>query len=173
MIEKYGVDAVPVAHEKLNDWRDNFTGVQYEDPETGMIITGALDDLWINSKGEYIVVDYKSTSKQEKIETLDKEWQNGYKRQMEFYQWLLRKNGFKVSNTGYFVYCNGDTDKEAFDAKLEFDITLIPHIGDDSWVESKIKEAYECLMNDKLPNPSLDCDYCTYRKVVMETLDLK
>ena len=58
-------------------------------------------------------------------------------------------------------------------AKLEFDITLIPHIGDDSWVESKIKEAYECLMNDKLPNPSLDCDYCTYRKVVMETLDLK
>jgi len=173
LIEKYGVDAVPVAHEKLSDWRDNFTGVQYEDPETGMIITGALDDLWINSKGEYIVVDYKSTSKQEKIETLDKEWQNGYKRQMEFYQWLLRKNGFKVSNTGYFVYCNGDTDKEAFDAKLEFDITLIPHIGDDSWVEGKIKEAYECLMNDKLPNPSLDCDYCTYRKVVMETLDLK
>ena len=42
----------------------------------------------------------------EKIETLDKEWQNGYKRQMEFYQWLLRKNGFKVSNIGRLFLLN-------------------------------------------------------------------
>jgi len=173
LIEKYGIDAVPAQHENLNEWRDNFVGIQYEHPETGMIITGAIDDLWINPQGEYIVVDYKSTSKQEKIEALDKEWQDGYKRQMEIYQWLLRKKGYKVSNTGYFVYCNGDTDKEAFDAKLEFDITLIPYTGNDSWVEGKIKEAYECLMSEKLPAPDSDCDYCTYRKVVMDVLDLK
>ena len=44
---------------------------------------------------------------------------------MEVYQWLFRQNGYKVSDTGYFVYCNGNTDRQAFDAKLEFDITLI------------------------------------------------
>lgn len=71
-----------------------------------------------------MVVDYKSTSKAERIEALDKDWQDGYKRQMEIYQWLLRQNGYKVSDTGYFVYCNGDTDKEAFDGKLEFNILL-------------------------------------------------
>ncbi len=170
--EKYGVDAVPVAHEKLNEWRENFTGIQYEHSETGMTITGALDDLWINSAGEYIVVDYKSTSKQEKIEALDKGWQDGYKRQMEVYQWLLRKNGFQVSNTGYFVYCNGDTDKEAFDGKLEFDITLIAHEGDDAWVEPTILQAHKCLLSDDIPSPGKDCDYCAYRKATMDVLKI-
>jgi hypothetical protein len=30
----------------------------------------------------------------------------GYQRQMEIYQSLFRKNGFKVSSTGYFVHCS-------------------------------------------------------------------
>ena len=170
--KKYKIDAVPAPHDQLDIWRENFQGVQYEHPETSMMITGAIDDLGINSDGEYIVVDYKATSKNEKIEALDKEWQDGYKRQMEVYQWLLRKNGLKVSNIGYFVYCNGDADKEAFDAKLEFDITLIPYEGNDSWVEETIISAHECLLSDKLPNPGHDCDYCTYRKVVMDVLDI-
>jgi len=172
LLKKYKVDAVPVAHEQLDEWRENFTGIQYEHPETGMTISGAIDDLWQNKAGEYIVVDYKSTSKNEKIEKLDKEWQDSYKRQMEVYQWLLRQNGLKVSNTGYFVYCNGNTDKEAFDGKLEFDVTLIAYEGDDAWVEETIKLAHKCLTSDKLPNPGDDCDYCTYRKVTMDVLDL-
>ncbi|MBU0596934.1 PD-(D/E)XK nuclease family protein [Patescibacteria group bacterium] len=168
--EKYGVDAKPVAHEELDKWRENFVGIQYLHEETGMTISGAIDDLWINSKGEYIVVDYKATSKNEKIEELDQDWHDGYKRQMEVYQWLLRKKGLKVSDTGYFVYCNGDTDKEAFDGKLEFDVTLIDYTGDDSWVEETILEAYKCLSGDKLPNPGAECDYCDYRKAVGELM---
>ncbi|MCF7819854.1 MAG: PD-(D/E)XK nuclease family protein [Candidatus Pacebacteria bacterium] len=166
LIEKYGVDAIPVEHEDLDVWRHNFTGVQFLHEPTNFLMFGAIDDLWINSKEEYIVVDYKSTSKTEKIEALDKDWQDGYKRQMEIYQWLLRKNGYKVSNTGYFVYCNGQTDRKAFDAKLEFDITLIPYEGSDSWVEGKIVEAHKCLQNDKIPESGDDCDYCSYVKTV-------
>lgn len=162
LIEKYGVDARPVEHIELNAWRENFKGVQYEDPKTGLTITGAIDDLWINSKGEYIVVDYKATSKAELIDNIDKDWQDGYKRQMEIYQWLLRKNGLKVSDTGYFVYCNGITDKDAFDAKLEFEITLIPYKGDDSWVEGTISDAKKCLVSNSIPKASEDCDYCNY-----------
>lgn len=162
LIEKYGIDARPVAHEMLDEWRENFKGIQYYHQLTGLTITGAIDDLWINSRGEYIVVDYKSTSKDEKIEALDKDWQDGYKRQMEIYQWLLRQNGFKVSNTGYFVYCNGQKDREAFDAKLEFDVTLIPYQGDDSWVEKAIIDAYKCLLGDSMPEANPDCDYCRY-----------
>ncbi len=166
LIKEYGIDAVPVAHEKLDEWRDNFKGVRFLHEETGMIITGAIDDLWKNSKGEYIVVDYKATSKNAEITALDQDWQDGYKRQMEVYQWLLRQNGFKVSNTGYFVYCNGKTDLEAFDGKLEFDITLIPYKGDDSWVEQEITNAHKCLMGNKIPKSGNDCDYCNYIKEV-------
>ena len=166
--EKYGVDAIPIEHEDLDKWRHNFTGVQYLHQPTNLLIFGAIDDLWQNSKGEYIVVHYNPSSKNEKIEALDKDWQDGYKRQMEIYQWLLRQNGYQVSGTGYFVYCNGITDKKAFDAKLEFDITLIPYQGDDSWIEQTIIKAHQCLNSDTIPEASLNCDYCGYVKAVGE-----
>lgn len=166
LMEKYGVDAVPVDHKDLARWRHNFTGVRFLHKPTNLLIFGAIDDLWINSKGEYIVVDYKATSKDGKIEELDKEWQEGYKRQMEIYQWLLRQNGYKVSDVGYFVYCNGRADKKAFDAKLEFDITLIPHQGNDGWVESAIRRAHQCLNSGQIPPADMDCDYCNYIEAI-------
>lgn len=166
LIEKYGVDARPVPHDDLDTWRHNFTGVQYLHVPTNLRVFGAIDDLWQNSQGEYIVVDYKATSKSEAITELNKDWHDGYKRQMEFYQWLLRQNGYQVSNTGYFVYCNGQMDRKAFDGKLEFDITLIPYAGDDSWVEKTIARAHACLNEDKIPEANSDCDYCNYIRTV-------
>jgi hypothetical protein len=163
LIEKYGVDAQPIPHEDLDKWRHNFTGIQYLHVPTNFLVFGAIDDLWQNSQGEYIVVDYKSTSKDEEITELNKEWQDGYKRQMEVYQWLLRQNGYKVSDTGYFVYCNGKTDLKSFDAKLEFDITLIAYKGSDSWVGDTLVESHKCLRADSIPDAEFDCDYCNYR----------
>jgi len=166
LIEKYGVDAIPVPHKDLDKWRHNFTGVRYLHQPTNLLIFGAIDDLWQNSKGEYIVVDYKATSRNEEITELNKDWQDGYKRQMEVYQWLLRQNGHKVSDIGYFVYCNGKTDREAFDGKLEFDVTLISYTGDDSWVEKAIIETHKCLNSNTLPEAGKDCDYCSYVKTI-------
>lgn len=160
--EKYGVDARPIPHEDLAKWRHNFTGVQYLHQPTNLLIFGAIDDLWQNSEGEFMVVDYKATAKGEEITELDKDWQEGYKRQMEVYQWLLRQNGYQVSDTGYFVYCNGRADAKAFDGKLEFEVTLIPYAGDDSWVEKSIFEIHQCLNGDKIPAANPGCDYCDY-----------
>jgi CRISPR/Cas system-associated exonuclease Cas4 (RecB family) len=177
LMKAYKLDLVPFQHEMMDVWRENFKGVQYLHEPTNFIITGAVDDLWVDpstslgstrdrslraGKERMIyVVDYKATSKLSEV-TLDADWQIGYKRQMEIYQWLLRQNGFKVSATGYFVYCNGKTDRKAFDAKLEFDIKIIPYNGDDSWVEGTIIEAHECLIGPKPPLADKDCDYCNY-----------
>lgn len=173
LMKHYGINAIPFGHPEINKWRENFVGIQYHHKPTNFIITGAIDDLWINPQGELIVVDYKSTSKNEPITILDKEWHNGYKRQMEIYQWLLRQNGYKVSDTGYFVYCNGRTDRHAFDGKLEFDIVLIPHTGKDKWVEKEITNAYKCLNGDKVPKSSDGCDFCAYREAADEVIKLK
>ena len=161
LMKAYKLDLVPFQHEKIDEWRENFKGVQYLHVPTNLIITGAVDDLWVDKQGLIYVVDYKSTSKTSEV-TLDADWQIGYKRQMEIYQWLLRHNGFKVSATGYFVYCNGRTDREAFDGKLEFDIKIIPYRGDDSWVETAIIKAHKCLIGDQIPLSSPDCAYCNY-----------
>jgi CRISPR/Cas system-associated exonuclease Cas4 (RecB family) len=162
LMEAYGVDAIPFSHEQLNEWRENFKGVQYHHGRTNLLVTGAVDDVWMHPDGELIVVDYKATSKSDEV-NLDADWQIGYKRQMEVYQWLLQQNGFRVSKTGYFVYCNGDADKEAFDAKLEFKIKLIPYTGDNAWVEGALANIQKCLQSDEIPQRGPDCDYCTYR----------
>jgi CRISPR/Cas system-associated exonuclease Cas4 (RecB family) len=167
LMEHYGIEAIPFQHEDLEIWRDALRrGISYLHKPTNFLITGGIDDIWQNKNGELMIVDYKATAKEGEV-NLDAEWQIAYKRQMEIYQWLFRKNDFKVSNTGYFVYCNGDMDKEAFDSKLEFDVKIIPYNGDDSWVEKTIFEAKECL-DGNLPQPSSECDYCSYRKAADE-----
>lgn len=86
LMEKYNIDAVPLAHEKIDEWRDSLHGgITVRVDDTNIVITGGVDDMWVSPSGEYIVVDYKATSKEEEV-TLDAEWQDGYKRQMEIYQ---------------------------------------------------------------------------------------
>lgn len=161
--KEYGLKARPVAHDELDEWRRNFGGVKALHKLTGLLVSGAIDDLWIDDEaGEYIVVDYKATAKEEAVKDLDKDWQDGYKRQMEVYQWLLRQNGLKVSNTGYFVYCTGRLDRAAFDKKIEFDVHLIPYGGSDAWVEPTLGDIKKCLEGSDIPQAKADCDHCAY-----------
>ncbi len=181
----YGIKARPVEHDQLNVWRENFKGVQYLHEPTNLLITGAIDDLWQDQAGKYVVVDYKSTSKAEKIESIgEAPWHSGYQRQLEVYQWLLRQNGLDVSSTGYWVYCNADKDKKAFDKKLEFDVTLIAYEGKDVWIEPTLSQMKACLESDKMPEvgkavmePTKDCEYCAYAKsrtqLTLEALKIK
>lgn len=166
----YGIDALPFSHEKLNEWRDARTGgISFLHEPSNFFVRGGIDDVWINPKGELHIVEYKATAKNGEV-NIDAEWQEGYKRQMEVYQWLFKKNGFKVSPVGYFVYVNGKTDRDAFDGKLEFDVKIIPYEGDDSWVEEALLQAKKCLMQETLPSASPDCDFCVYRKSVQDAL---
>ena len=158
---KHNIDAIPYQNEKLDDWRNNFKGVEYLHPETNLKLMGAVDDLWVNAAGEVIVVDYKATSKKGKV-SIEGGWGPSYKRQMEFYQWLLRCNGLTVSNVGYFVYCNGKKSNDRFDGVLEFDIEVIPYEGNDDWVEKTVVKVNRCLDSDDLPVIDDNCDYCNH-----------
>ncbi|MDP6387691.1 MAG: PD-(D/E)XK nuclease family protein [Candidatus Pacebacteria bacterium] len=163
LMESYDIDAIPFENEKLNDWRNNFTGVQCHYKLTNFLVFGAIDDVWVNPQGELLVVDYKATSKKEKP-TLEGRWGGQYKRQMEVYQWLFRCNGFKVSDTGYFVYVNGKKDREAFDGKLEFDIDVISYKGDSSWIEKVLGDIKKTLESDEIPAKGELCEHCPYRE---------
>lgn len=166
MVEN-SINAVPMQHKDLDNWRHNFTGVSTIHKPTNLYIFGAIDDVWINDQGKVIVVDYKATAKAGEV-SLDSDWQIAYKRQMEIYQWLLRQNGFDVDNTGYFVYTNGRLDLDGFFDRIEFRTKIISYTGDDSWVDGTIKEMKKCLEGE-IPEVGVaamggDCEFCAYAK---------
>ncbi len=162
LMKTYKIDAVPYAHEKIEEWRDARTrGIGYLHEPTNLFVRGGIDDVWVNPKGELHVVDYKATAKTSEV-SLDAEWQMGYKRQVEVYQWLFRQNGFKVSPVAYFVYCNGNADAKAFDGKLEFRVTVIPYEGNDAWIPKTLAALKKTLEADVPPAPGASCDYCAY-----------
>lgn len=169
LLERYGLDAVPLADDRIKEWRDALRrGITYLHTPTNLLIRGGIDDVWINPAKEFIIVDYKATSKRKGPRT-EEDLYDSYKRQMEIYQWLFRKNGFTVSPTGYFVYVNGKSDAKAFDGRLEFDTELIPYTGSDIWVEPAIFDMKKMLMNEEIPPIGISfgggpCEYCTYRE---------
>ena len=166
---------LPFQHSKMDEWRDSLRrGIQFQIPGTKIMLTGGVDDVWVDPKtDEIFIADYKATSKTEAV-SLDADWQIGYKRQAEVYQWLFRKNGFKVSDTAYFVYCNGRTDRDRFDGRLDFHISLIPYKGNAEWVEERVLAAEACLIAAEIPPHEEGCDFCLYtqtlQSVVIEAL---
>ncbi|MBI2623510.1 MAG: PD-(D/E)XK nuclease family protein [Candidatus Liptonbacteria bacterium] len=162
---KHGVEAIPFAHKDIDTWRHNFTGVSHVHKPTGIHVFGAVDDVWINPNGELHVVDYKATgANQHNV-------YDSYQRQMEVYQWLLRRNGHEVSPTGYFVFARVDkgggfsgNGKGGGTALLPFNIFVESYTGDDSWVEEAIMRANETLKGAAIPSAAEECEYCKYRE---------
>lgn len=165
LMKEFGIDAVPFQHPDMDVWRENFKGVQYLHEPTNFLMTGAVDDIWQSSNKKLHVVDYKSTSTLKEI-TLDDEWKQAYKRQMEIYQWLLRRNGFEVSDVGYFLFVNADTSREHFNGELKFKLQIIEYKGKDDWVEEAIQYAHDCLIDDQIPDPQDECEWCGYAKAI-------
>ena len=168
LMTKHGVKAVPFPHKDLDTWRYNFTGVVAVHKPTNLHVFGAIDDVWVNDDGELIVVDYKATAKSSDV-SIDSPWQISYKRQLEVYQWLLRQNGFQVSDTGYFVYTNGRMDLDGFNDRVEFRTTVIPYKGSDKWIEPTLADMKACIENDNMPPIGTaamggPCEFCTYAR---------
>jgi len=159
LITREGIDALPFNHPDIDKWRHNFTGIQFHHELTDFLVFGAVDDVWVDSQGNLIVVDYKASGAKEG------ELYDSYKRQMEVYQWLLRQNGFKVLDRSYFIYCRVNKDDGFEDGQLTFGIKVQPYDGNADWVDSKLIEA-KLILENKIPESSEQCVYCRYMKKV-------
>lgn len=173
LVTKYGIDAIPFKHKDLAQWRGEvkvFVGALVLDEKSNLMINGLVDDLWQDSKGNVVIVDYKATSTTKEI-SLNDEWKQSYKRQMEIYQWIFRKLGFKVSKTGYFVFANAKKNLPKFDGKLEFVMSIVPYEGNSDWVELTLLEIRKLLESDQIPSPAPDCDYCAYKQKSVQLVE--
>ena len=162
LVAAEGLPLVPMQHEQLEVWRNPFEGVRYHHQPSNFVVFGGVDDVWCDAEGTVTVVDYKATSKDGEV-TIDAGWQDSYKRQLEVYQWLFRNNGFTVSDTGYFVYANGDRSADDFNDVLRFTTKLISYTGSDDWIEDTLMRARQVLTEDTIPEAGKWCDFCPYR----------
>ena len=188
LMEKNGLkDIVPFHHKDIDKWRlSTHLGLRTEIKDLNLIFGGGLDDVWIHTKtNELIIVDYKSTAgkkseDKKRLEPIDLEgsYKKSFKRQMEMYQWILRQNGFTVKDLSYFLYVNGDQHfakgmlKESKNsAIMNFEVQFIPYIGDDSWVFDTLQKVKKCLEQKECPKHSisgfgpkgdLPCEYLTF-----------
>ena len=166
LVKKYGLDAIPFQHKDLAQWRGEVTayvGALVLDEKSNLMINGLVDDLWQDSEGNVVVVDYKATSTTKEI-SLNDEYKQSYKRQIEVYQWIFRKLGFPVSKVGYFVFANALKNLPKFDGRLEFEMSIIPYEGNPDWVDLTLLEIKELLKADNIPAPSPECEYCAYKQ---------
>ena len=167
---------VPFAHAHLEKWESSLhfgTNSEYFNTvhkETNILFGGGLDDVWSDPRtGLLFIVDYKSTanlSKEPKPVSLDGIWKEGYKRQMEMYQWIMRRKGFEVSDIGYFVYVDGlhvglegMIDDDPAYATMKFKTSVLEYHGDSSWVEPTLFEIKALLARDKCPDHADACEY--------------
>ncbi len=171
VMQQYELDAVPFTHPQLDEWRENFVGITHNHNPTGLVVSGAIDDLWVRPDNTLIVVDYKSTSKPGRIEALgDSPWEVQYTRQLGVYRWLLTQHGFTVDPTGYLVYANASRESDTFANQLSFETTLVSVPTDDTWIESTLADIKACLESDAIPVSGANCEYCPYREAAGKKL---
>ena len=171
IMEKYKIDAVPYEHEKMEDWRNPFEGIMHTHKSTGLLVSGGVDDIWVDKDGKLIIVDYKSTCKDGRIDKLgDSPWEKQYTRQLGVYRWLLNMNGFETQETGYLVYANADKTLDSFDDKLVFESTVIPVETTIDWIEPTLKDIKKCLDQKDLPATGEKCEFCPYREAAGKKL---
>ena len=177
-LKNLGLDhIVPLNDKRLEKWTQSlhfgaegrFNTVH---TETNMKVGGGLDDVWFNKKSNEVhVVDYKSTSQKTsgKEITLNGRWKEAYRRQMDFYVWVMRRKGLITSNIGYFLYVDGDRfSKSKFLGKkiatMQFKATLIPYKTNLTWVEPTLLKIKNTLHKKRRPKHNPACEYYNFLK---------
>lgn len=160
----------PLRHKKLKKWQTGWSvqdrkkyGIQFQNVWENWLVSGAVDDIWINDKNELVIVEYKTIA----TPILYSDFSNisylpEYKKQVEFYAWIFKKNNYAVCSTSYLLFCNALVNKESLNWNLEFEPYLLAHKIDDSWVQRTIYDALKCLQEGVQPVAGANCKTCKY-----------
>ncbi len=138
--------------ELLKAWRNNLKGIQWID-EKGNIFRGAVDNI-LQKDEKLIVLDYKTRGYPLKEDTAEH-----YQDQLDIYNLLLRKNGYKTEDYAYLLFyhpskINGNGD-------VIFNTDLIKMGISIKNAELIFKEALNVLQG-KLPEDNDDCGFCKW-----------
>jgi len=170
LFSAYGLDhIVPFDHPSMDDWRNSLhKGLMARYKETNIILSGGVDDIWFNTQTEtLIVVDYKSQANKNAVETksyLASPYHEGYKVQMDFYNYLLDLMEFPIGDISYFLVVNANRAASGFHGVMEFEETIVPYQHNISWIDERVQNMIDCMNSDKLPECNTSCENCAYAR---------
>ncbi len=141
--------------EKLEIWRSNFKGIRFTDKQ-GNILRGAVDNL-LQKGDKLIVLDYKTRGFPLKDDTAAH-----YQDQMDIYNFLLRKNGYKTEDYAYLLFYH--PEKVNSGGEVVFHTDLIKVRTNPENAERIMKKALSVLKGD-IPKAPKDCEYCKWANI--------
>ncbi len=159
---KIDVELFPDA-ELLNKWRNWRSALAYQDPETGAVLSGMLDDLGVQKTGEngelfgsakYVPLDYKTRGFDVK-----EGGENFYKNQLNCYGLLVRENGMPPAGHAYLLYYIPREVSEKGVTKFE----VVPkrvEINPDEAL--KVFRSAVNLIKGPMPKTHSECEYCAW-----------
>ncbi len=170
LFAQYGLDhIVPFEHPAMDDWRNSMhKGLMARYKDSNIILSGGVDDIWFDTKKEcLIVVDYKSQANSKTVEPLSylaSPYHEGYKIQMDFYNYLLDLMEFPIGDTSYFLVVNANRGASGFHGVMEFTETIVPYQHDISWLDEQVQNMIDCMNLNKLPESNISCENCAYAR---------
>jgi len=172
IFKTFGFEGIPFKHNDIDSWRNSRSGgVQYLDVKNNLILTGGIDDVWLDTTlDKLVVVDYKATVQKDGVadNILENDSYKSLSIQLDFYSWLFKKNNFEVADYGYFMFCNGIRTKDSFNKQLESEYKFIKYNVKTNWIEDKIFEMKMCLDSKTPPKSNEGCFNCKFVKVMNE-----
>jgi CRISPR/Cas system-associated exonuclease Cas4 (RecB family) len=164
LLIEHGIDAIPYDHKDLAEWRDYKRGIGSIDRFNNIELNGVIDDIWINSQGQLIIVEYKTSQNKNPFRVDLRHIQ-----QVSFYTYLLKERCLNLCDTGYIVYLNiipALTGQDVLNFKCELQKVKIDY----SWVNKKVRSIRDCLDQREIPAAGKSCALCKYfnnRKIKM------
>ena len=131
-------------------WRSNFKGISYTD-SSGNVLRGAVDNILVKS-GKFIVLDYKTRGFPLKDDTAAH-----YQNQLDIYNFLLRKNGYKTHDYAYLFFYH--PSKVNADGTVLFNTDLVKMKIDVTNAERILSHALKVLSNN-IPDAAEECKWC-------------
>lgn len=161
-VEISGKEFVLSRIKSLGKWRHSSHGLCYQWGED-LMLKGVLDDVWEDSKGNLVVVDFKSTASDSLMEALPR-WSDKIERQLSFYSYLLTQIGYAVSNESIVFYVVGKIKKDGLSKQMEFDYQKFIVRNDMAWIDSTVQAALATLKRNDAPERGEKCIYCKFEK---------
>ena len=132
----------------LDVWQNNRKGISWTDAQ-GNILRGAVDNI-LKKQGKLIVLDYKTRGYDLKEDTHEH-----YQLQLDFYNFLLRKNGYQTEDYAFLLFY---VPKEVAETgEVIFDTTLKKMKTSVENAEKEFERAISLLNNEC---PETGCEWC-------------